>query len=97
VAAEHGSTETPAHQSDPHRRARLRWRARRGLLENDILLTRFLDSHESRLSDGEVAAFSELLDLSDNDLIDLILSRTELSPEQNAPCLREVLRLLRAA
>ena len=30
-----------SHQSDPHRRARHRWRARRGLLENDLLLERF--------------------------------------------------------
>ena len=28
------------HQSDPANRARLRWRARRGLLENDLILGR---------------------------------------------------------
>ena len=28
------------HQSDPANRARLRWRSRRGLLENDLILTR---------------------------------------------------------
>ncbi|MEK9777264.1 MAG: succinate dehydrogenase assembly factor 2, partial [Quisquiliibacterium sp.] len=28
-----------SHQTDPARRRRLRWRARRGLLENDLLLT----------------------------------------------------------
>ena len=28
------------HQDDPARRARLRWRSRRGLLENDLILTR---------------------------------------------------------
>ncbi|WP_296001656.1 succinate dehydrogenase assembly factor 2, partial [Rugamonas sp.] len=33
-----------AHQADPANRARLRWRSRRGLLENDIILTRFLDA-----------------------------------------------------
>jgi antitoxin CptB len=32
--------DTP-HQSDPLRRARLRWRARRGLLENDLIFERF--------------------------------------------------------
>ena len=30
----------PGHQSDPLRRARLRWRARRGLLENDLIVSR---------------------------------------------------------
>ena len=42
-------TECPClhnHQSDPANRARLRWRSRRGLLENDLMLTRFLDAHE---------------------------------------------------
>jgi antitoxin CptB len=39
------------HQSDPANRARLRWRARRGLLENDLILTRFLDAHEETLTD----------------------------------------------
>src|SRR5476649_1312500 len=60
-----------AHQSDPANRARLRWRSRRGLLENDIILTRFLDAHETELTDEEVDAFTRLLDLSDNDQIDL--------------------------
>ena len=31
---------------DALQRRRLRWRARRGLLENDIVLTRFLDRHD---------------------------------------------------
>ncbi|MGU7785392.1 succinate dehydrogenase assembly factor 2, partial [Burkholderia sp. PU8-34] len=35
-----------SHQSDPHRRARLRWRARRGLLENDLIFDRFFSRYE---------------------------------------------------
>ena len=65
------------HQDDPTRRARLRWRSRRGLLENDLILTRFLDAHEIELTDDEVDALTQLLDLSDNDLLDLLLGRTE--------------------
>ena len=86
-----------AHRPDPQQRVRLRWRARRGLLENDIIITRFLDRHEARLSDEEVGAMTELLDLSDNDLLELILCRTELSPEQRSPSLNKVLELLRSA
>ena len=66
-----------AHQQDPARRRRLRWRARRGLLENDLVLTRFLDRHEAALTDAEVHGLDRLLDLSDNELLDLILARTE--------------------
>ncbi|MGN6388680.1 MAG: succinate dehydrogenase assembly factor 2 [Burkholderiaceae bacterium] len=79
------------HQSDPTRRARLRWRARRGLLENDLLLTRFLDRHEAAMTDEEVDAFSRLLDLSDNELMDLLLARKE--PEEGL-ALPHVLALL---
>ena len=39
------------HQSDPANRARLRWRSRRGLLENDIILTRLLDLADNPLMD----------------------------------------------
>jgi hypothetical protein len=42
--------ESGRHQDDPARRARLSWRSRRGLLENDLILTRFLDLHEATLS-----------------------------------------------
>ena len=37
-------------------RRRLRWRARRGLLENDIIITRYLDRQESGLTAADVLA-----------------------------------------
>jgi antitoxin CptB len=65
------------HQADSVNRARLRWRARRGLLENDLILTRFLDAHEVGMTDDDVDAFSRLMELSDNELMDLLLVRKE--------------------
>ena len=56
---------------------RLRWRCRRGLLENDLILTRFLDARDGRISDEEVVALDRLLGLSDNELWDLIAGRQE--------------------
>ena len=85
------------HQDDPTRRARLRWRSRRGLLENDLILTRFLDAHELELSDAEVDALTQLLDLSDNDLLDLLLGRTEPNQQLAAPQVSALLDRLRAA
>jgi antitoxin CptB len=85
------------HQDDPVRRRRLRWRARRGLLENDLVLTRFLDAHEHRLTDGEVLGLDRLLDLTDNDLLELILARREPDGELAVPDVRRVLALLRSA
>ncbi len=86
-----------AHQADPIKRKRLRWRARRGLLENDLIMTRFLDLHEEALSDSEVAALSVLLDLPDNDLMDLILARKQIDAQIDSPDVRRVVTLLQAA
>jgi antitoxin CptB len=85
------------HQSDPANRARLRWRARRGLLENDLILTRFLDVHEADLSDDDVDALTRLLDLADNPLMDLLLGRAEPDGEIDLPQVRALLTRLRQA
>ncbi len=84
-----------AHQDDPARRRRLRWRSRRGLLENDLVLTRFLDRYEQSLSDDDVYGLDLLLEAPDNDLLDLILARTELQGEVATPAAARVLSLLR--
>jgi antitoxin CptB len=91
------ATETTSHQADPLRRARLRWRARRGLLENDLILTRFLDLHEQTMSDEDVGALTQLLDLPDNDLMDLILARNEVGADIDGPAVRRVVGLLQHA
>ena len=91
------NTQQSAHQSDPANRARLRWRARRGLLENDLILTRFLDAHEADLSDDDVDALTRLLDLADNPLMDLILARKEPEGEVDLPHVRALLARLRQA
>ncbi|HEX7634178.1 MAG TPA: succinate dehydrogenase assembly factor 2 [Noviherbaspirillum sp.] len=85
------------HQADPVKRARLRWRARRGLLENDLIVTRFLDAHETNLTDEEVDAFSRLMELSDNELMDLLLARKELSGDVDLPHVHALLARLRVA
>ena len=85
------------HQDDPTRRARLRWRSRRGLLENDLILTRFLDAHEIELTDDEVDALTQLLDLSDNDLLDLLLGRTKPADSLAVPNVSALLSKLRQA
>jgi len=56
---------------------RLRWRCRRGMLENDLILTRYLDARGSALSAVEVSALDRLLDLPDDELWDLIAGRSE--------------------
>jgi antitoxin CptB len=74
---------------------RLRWRCRRGMLENDLLLSRFLDARGEGISGEEIAALDRLLDLSDNALWDLLSGRQEATDSTLAPLI-EALRAVRA-
>jgi antitoxin CptB len=67
------------------------------LLENDLILTRFLDAHEIELTDDEVDALTRLLELSDNELLDLLLGRTEPADMLAAPNVSALLSKLRQA
>jgi antitoxin CptB len=78
-------------------RTRLRWRARRGLLENDLIITRYLDAHEADLTDLDVSALTQLFELGDNELLDLILARTEPEGALDKPEVKSVFTQLRAA
>jgi antitoxin CptB len=53
---------------------RLAWRCRRGLLELDIVLQRFVAQHYDGLSAAELSAFDEMLALPDNDFWALVSS-----------------------
>ena len=57
--------------------SKLRWRCRRGLLENDLLIEKFFNRHESTLTVSQAKGLNDLMDLSDNDLLDLLLKRKE--------------------
>jgi antitoxin CptB len=77
--------------------SRLRWCARRGMLENDLILTRFLDRHEHQLSAAQTEALRRLLDLPDTELFDLLMARSELAAPLDQPEQRALLAQLRAA
>jgi antitoxin CptB len=78
-------------------RVKLRWRARRGLLENDLILTKYLDLHQSELTDVEVGALSQLFEIGDNELLDLLLGRVEPEGALDRPAVKMVLAQIRAA
>jgi antitoxin CptB len=73
----------------------LRSAARRGLLENDLILERFFHRYAHELNDEQGKALSTLLQLDDNDLLDLLLARKELSPAMDSEPARAVLGMLR--
>ena len=56
---------------------RLRWRCRRGLLENDLFIERFFLRHEATLTERQAQGLQTLMELADNDLLDLLLARRE--------------------
>ena len=70
---------------------RLRWRCRRGMLENDLILERFLDARGEAITDREIAALDRLLELGDNELWDLLSGRQESEDAAVGPLL-EALR-----
>ena len=70
---------------------RLHWKCRRGLLELDIVLARYLQKHVPQ--GEEAAALSALLDLPDNDLWDIVAGRTD----RFEPRFKDVVARLRAA
>ena len=57
--------------------SKLRWRCRRGLLENDLLIEKFFACYQSTLTVSQAKGLNDLMDLSDNDLLDLLLRRKE--------------------
>jgi antitoxin CptB len=76
--------------------SRLRWRCRRGLLENDLFIERFFERHAASLTKRQAAALSELMELADNDLLDLMLARKEPEGELDRADVRELLGMLRS-
>ncbi len=56
---------------------RLKSDARRGLLENDLILQRFFERYGTQLSADEGKVLSQLFALEDNDLMDLLIGRRD--------------------
>jgi len=80
---------------DPGAVGRLRWRCRRGLLENDLFIERFFARHGNELTPSEADAMTTLMDLADNDLLDLLLARREPEGELDVEPVRNLLALMR--
>ena len=74
---------------------RLRWRCRRGLLENDLFIERFFARHEATITQEQARGLRTLMDLSDNDLLDLLLARKEPEGELRSAEVIQVLGLMR--
>lgn len=76
--------------------SKLKWRCRRGLLENDLFIERFFQRHDSTLTEADAHGLYQLMELSDNDLLDVLLGRKPPQGElADNPEARRVLTMLR--
>ena len=89
------ATDNPSEPISERALSKLKWRCRRGLLENDLFIARFFERHEASLTCGQAQALETLMDLSDPDLLDLLLRRKEPEPEKAGAEVIELLKLMR--
>jgi antitoxin CptB len=78
--------------------SKLKWRCRRGLLENDLFIERFFRQFGATLTVRQANALGLLMDLSDNDLLDIQMGRkllSEVSSTLDREDVHEVLSMLR--
>jgi antitoxin CptB len=97
TAAASLATPAPATAAiDARALSKLRWRCRRGLLENDLLLERFF-ARAAPLSEADARGLAALMELADNDLLDLFLGRQKPQAHLDRPEVRRVIEAVRAA
>jgi antitoxin CptB len=75
--------------------SKLRWRCRRGLLENDLLIERFF-ARRQEVTQAEANGLTLLMQLADNDLLDLFLGREKPTANLDRPEVHQVLEAVRA-
>ncbi len=77
-------------QFDDTARRRIRWLTRRGLLELDIVLERFMAQEFDRLSDAELAVLVQILDLPDQEFLALVNGKEQSSNPAFIPLLEKI-------
>lgn len=69
---------------------RLRWKCRRGMLELDLLLNRFLDAGYATLDPVAQRHFEQLLDYPDTELLALLMGQTTASQRNIADVVQSI-------
>jgi antitoxin CptB len=96
VARGAGAGGAGAAPLDARALSKLRWRCRRGLLENDLLIERFF-ARPMPVTESDAAGLRLLMGLADNDLLDLFLGREKPTANLDRPEVRQVIEAVRAA
>jgi antitoxin CptB len=74
--------------------SKLRWRCRRGMLENDLLIERFFARRDA-ITQADANGLALLMELADNDLLDLFLGRQKPTANLDRPEVHQVLEAVR--
>ena len=89
------SCAEPGRAIDERALSKLRWRCRRGLLENDLLLERFFARVEP-VSEADAEGLRLLMELAVNELLDIFLGRQKPPAHLDRPEVRQVIEAVRA-
>ncbi len=72
-------------------RERVRWRCRRGMLELDLIFSRYFDARFDDMTEVQKEAFQSLLEYPDNDIWDWLNARTQCADHEVAPLIADLL------
>jgi antitoxin CptB len=76
--------------------SKLRWRCRRGLLENDLFIEKFFNRHAPDMTVGHARSMYALMELADNDLLDVFLGRPHTQAVAQQEDVKALLSLMQA-
>lgn len=81
----------PDHDASTNRRRRLLFRStHRGTFENDLMIGGFVRAHLASLTDADIDALEEVMEMQDTILADWLTGRVPIPPEQETPMLRRM-------
>lgn len=72
---------------------KLRWRCRRGTLELDLMLARYLEQRYQNVNQSKQQTFLRLLELEDNELLRYLLSDCQPLDTEFADLISEIKKL----
>jgi antitoxin CptB len=75
---------------------RMRWAARRGMLELDLVLEPFVTSRYAELSELDRQRFQQLMLCEDQELFGWFMQRNQPANEEHAQIVRQILQFARA-
>ena len=73
--------------------SKIRWQCRRGMRELDELLSGYLKSSYQKISNEEKKAFNKLLELSDPELVKLLLTPYQSEDPQVNDMIKKIKKL----